>query len=77
MWFGGLRTQRCHYSSLGYCCGMGSIPGQGISTCFGFGKTKQNKKPTRKPTQRDTIMKLQKENSLKSSQGSRGGQLDM
>ena len=30
-----LRIQCCHCSSLGHCCGTGSIPGPGISTCHG------------------------------------------
>ena len=33
LWCGGLRIQCGHYSSLGHCCGIGSIPGLGTSTC--------------------------------------------
>ena len=34
-WHNGLRIQGCHCSSLGCCCGTGSIPGLGISTYRG------------------------------------------
>ena len=35
-----LRTQCCPSSSWGHCCGTGSIPGPGTSTCCGHGQNK-------------------------------------
>ena len=33
LWCSGLRTHRFHCSSPGHCCGMGSVPHPGTSTC--------------------------------------------
>ena len=35
LWHSGLRTWHCHCNSLGHCCGVGLIPGPGISLCHG------------------------------------------
>ena len=35
MWCSGLSTQHYHWSGLGCCYGVGSIPGPGTSTCHG------------------------------------------
>ena len=42
LWSSGLRIWHCHCSSRGHCCGSGSIPGPGTSTCHGHGQ--KNKK---------------------------------
>ena len=34
-WLSGLRIQHCPCYSSDYCCGMGLIPGSGMSTCLG------------------------------------------
>ena len=44
LWCIRLSIQHCHYSSSGCCCGMGSIPGPGISTCCRQKKKKKKKK---------------------------------
>ena len=41
LWLSGLRIQHCHWSSLGRCCGAGSIPAPGTSTCHGHGQKKK------------------------------------
>ena len=33
VWFSGLRSQRCHCSGLGRCCGTRLIPGLGTFAC--------------------------------------------
>ena len=38
-----LRIQHCHCSGLGYCCGIGLIPGPGTSTFCGHGWKKKKK----------------------------------
>ena len=35
-WFSGLRTQHCHCSRSGHCCGVGLIPGPEISTRYRY-----------------------------------------
>ena len=35
LWHSGLRSQCCHCSGSGRCCGMGSTPGPGNSKCQG------------------------------------------
>ena len=42
LWHSGLRIWCCHCSSLGHCCGAGSIPGPGTSICYGCGQKKKN-----------------------------------
>ena len=37
-WLSGLRIWHCHCSSLGYCCGVGLIPGLRTSTCCEHGQ---------------------------------------
>ena len=32
-WHRKFRIQHCHCSGSGHCCGMGSVPGPGISAC--------------------------------------------
>ena len=46
LWCSRLRIQHGHCSSLGGCCGSGSIPGPGTSTGCGCGKRKKKKKDT-------------------------------
>ena len=41
LWCSGLRIQHCHHRGLGCCCGLGSIPGSGISACHGSCKKKK------------------------------------
>ena len=36
LWHSRLRTWHCHCSSLGCCCGTGSSPGPGTSSCHGW-----------------------------------------
>lgn len=46
LWPSRLRIQHCQCSSLGCCCGAGSTPGQGTSTCYRYSPSefeKQNK----------------------------------
>ena len=40
----GLRIQHCHCCGSGCCCGAGSIPDRGISTCWGRGQKNKKKK---------------------------------
>ena len=40
LWCSGLKIQLCHYSSLGHCYDVCSVPGPGISTCCGCGQKK-------------------------------------
>ena len=44
LWLSRLRIQCCQSSGLGCCCGAGSIPGLGTSTCPGCGQKKKKKK---------------------------------
>ena len=45
-WGSRLRIQQCHCSSLGHCCGVGSIPGLGTCTWHrGSQKKKKNQPP--------------------------------
>ena len=37
LWCSGLRIQRCPCCSSGCCCGVGSIPSPGTSSCCGHG----------------------------------------
>ena len=52
----GLRIWWCHCSGSGYCCGMGPIPGLGISTYLGYHQKRKQKEeenpghPGLKPT---------------------------
>ena len=43
LWLSGLRIQHCHCNGLGYCCGMGLIPGLGTSACPRYGQKKSPK----------------------------------
>ena len=47
-WHSGLRIHHCQCCGLGYCYGVGLIPGPGISTCQGHGQNKQTNKQTKK-----------------------------
>ena len=38
LWCSGLRIQRCHRHGSGCCCGAGSIPALGTSTCHRCGQ---------------------------------------
>ena len=38
-----LRIWHCHCSSLGHCCGAGSVPGPGTSTCHRWGQKKKER----------------------------------
>ena len=38
LWHSGLRILHCHCSSLDCCCGVGSIPGPGLSYAAGVAK---------------------------------------
>ena len=49
MWHSRLKIQCCYCSGLGCCCDMGSVPGQGNSTCCKHGqKKKENEKEEKK-----------------------------
>ena len=37
LWYSGLRTQHCHCSTSGKCCGTGSIPGPEPYICHKCG----------------------------------------
>ena len=41
LWCSGLRFWHCHCSSLGCCCGMGSISGPGTFSCHLYRKKKK------------------------------------
>ena len=41
LWYSRLSIQHCHCSSLGRCCGMGSIPGPGTAICQWGGDQKK------------------------------------
>ena len=41
----GLRIWHCHCSSSGHCCGVGSIPGLGTSTCCGHSQKQTSRAP--------------------------------
>ena len=41
LWLSGLRIQCCHCSSLGQCCGVGSVLGLGASICCGTAKKRK------------------------------------
>ena len=43
LWFSGLRIWHCHCNSLGFCCGLSTVPGPGTSTCWGHSQNKQTK----------------------------------
>ena len=43
LWCSSLRVQHCHCSGLGRHCGMGLIPGPGISACMGIAKKEKEK----------------------------------
>ena len=45
-WLSGLRIQHCLCYSSDYCCGMGLIPGSGMSTCLGQTSPPQKKGKT-------------------------------
>ena len=38
LWHSGLSTWHCHCRRSGCCCGTGSVPGPGTSTCCGYGQ---------------------------------------
>ena len=40
LWHSGLRIWHCQGNGLGYCCGVGLIPGPGTSTCHGCSQNK-------------------------------------
>ena len=42
-----LGTQSCHCSSLGHCCGLGSIPGPRTYTCCCCGKEREEEEGER------------------------------
>ena len=48
-WLSELSIQHCHWCGSGCCCGTGSIPGPGISTCLRNSQKKEKKKDTRRP----------------------------
>ena len=56
---GGLRIWHCHCSSLGHCCGVGSIPGPGTSTCHGCSPQKITRKICREKDEQKYSRKIQ------------------
>ena len=68
------RIQHCHCSSLGYCYGLGLMPGPRMSTCFMHGKKKKsrysrdhsnNTETLRGKKAKDGISRIRKEKSEK------------
>jgi len=57
MWLRALRTWHCHCSGSGCCCGVGSIPHPGTSTCC-RGSQKQTKKDLEKWAYSDLIKEI-------------------
>ena len=47
LWHIGLRIWHCHFSGTGHYCGMGLIPGPGISTNHGHSQREKKKKKSR------------------------------
>ena len=43
MWHSGLRIWHCHCNGSGGCCGVGSIPGPGTSTCLKHSQKKKKR----------------------------------
>ena len=43
MWLRGLRIRHCQCSSSGCCCGAGSIPDLGISSCHRYGRKERKR----------------------------------
>ena len=55
MWHSELRILHCHCKGLGRCCGVGSIPGPGTSTCYRHSQKKNKTKQNRNMKQPDAL----------------------